>query len=134
MKDPLWVEERDVLALHERLLSLHGGLAGLRDQALLKSALARPRQHLAYANAPDIVHLAAIYTAALVRNHAFLDGNERIGFLAGILFLERNGYRFHASEEAAAQAVIDLASGHLDEHGYAAFLQANTSVTHPPQL
>lgn len=128
------MDERDVLALHERLLSLHGGLAGLRDQALLQSALARPRQHLAYATAPDIVHLAAVYTAALVRNHAFLDGNKRIGFVAGILFLELNGYRFHASEQAAAQAVIDLAAGHLDEHGYSAFLQANTSVTHPPQL
>lgn len=124
MKDPVWIDERDALALHDRLLALHGGAAGLRD-GLLKSAMARPQQHHAYGDSPDIVELAAIYTAGIVRNHPFVDGNKRTGFVAGILFLELNGYRFNASEEAAARAVLELAGGTLDEAGYSAFLRAN---------
>jgi death-on-curing protein len=92
---------------------------------LLKSAVARPQQHHAYGESPDVVDLAAVYTAAIVRNHPFVDGNKRTGFVVGILFLELNGYRFIASEEAAAQAVLALAAGSLDEVGYAGFLRAN---------
>ena len=125
MKEPVWIEERDALALHDRLLALHGGAAGLRDDALLKSALARPQQHHAYGESPDIVDLAAVYTAGIVRNHPFVDGNKRTGFVVGILFLELNGYRFIAREEAAAQAVLELAAGSLNEMGYSAFLRAN---------
>jgi death on curing protein len=124
-KPPVWIDQRDALALHDRLLVLHGGAAGLRDDALLKSALARPQQHLAYADSPDIIDLAAIYTAGIIRNHPFVDGNKRTGFVVGILFLELNGYRLTASEEDAAQAVLELAGGNLDETGYSAFLSAN---------
>jgi len=127
VKEPVWADERDALALHDRLLALHGGAAGLRDDALLKSALARPRQHYAYGESPDIVDMAAVYTVGIVRNHPFVDGNKRTGFVVGILFLELNGYRFVASEEAAAQAVLELAAGNLDETGYGAFLRANVA-------
>ena len=125
MIEPLWLDERDALVLHERLLALHGGAAGLRDAGLLESALARPRQLHAYADAPDAIDLAAAYTAGLVRNHPFIDGNKRTGFVVGVLFLELNGYTFTASEADAAQAVLALAAGALDETGYAAFLRAN---------
>ena len=101
---------------------------GLRDDALLKSALARPQQHFAYAESPDIVDMAAAYTGGIVRNHPFVDGNKRTGFVVGILFLELNGYRFSAREEDAAQAVLKLASGNLDETGYIAFLRAHASL------
>jgi len=123
---PLWIEERDALVLHDRLLALHGGAAGVRDNALLKSALARPQQIDAYADSPDWIDLAAAYTAGIVRNHPFIDGNKRTGFVVGILFLELNGYRFSANEADAAQAVLALAAGTLDEAGYAAFLRANS--------
>ena len=125
MKTPLWIDERDALALHDRLLALHGGAEGLRDDGLLKSALARPQQHFAYAESPDINGMAAAYTAGIVRNHPFVDGNKRTGFVVGILFLELNGYRFTASEEDAANAVLELAAGNLDEAGYSAFLRSN---------
>ena len=118
VKPPVWIDARDALALHGRLLTLHGGATGLRDDALLKSALARPQQHLAYADSPDI--------ADLVRNHPFVDGNKRTGFVVGILFVELNGYRFTASEENAAKAVLELAGGNLDEAGYSVFIRANT--------
>ena len=127
MTEPLWIEEQDALALHDRLLALHGGPAGVRDAALLQSALARPQQVAAYAQTPGIIDMAAAYTAGIVRNHPFIDGNKRTGFVVGVLFLELNGYRFTASEEDAAQAVLGLAAGTLDEQGYAAFLRANAS-------
>lgn len=125
MTQPLWIEERDALALHDRLLALHGGAAGIREDALLKSALARPQQIYAYADSPDLIDLAAAYTVGIVRNHPFIDGNKRTGFVVGILFLELNGYRFSASEADAAQAVLELAANTLDEASYAAFLRAN---------
>ncbi len=124
-KEPLWIEERDALAIHDRLLAIHGGARGLRDRGLLQSALARPRQHHAYADRADIVAMAALYTAGIVGNHPFLDGNKRTGFVVGILFLELQGFDFHASEEDATQAVLDLAAGTLDERAYAAWLRAN---------
>jgi death-on-curing protein len=121
-----WIDECDALALHENLLILHGGSPGLRDGALLKSALARPLQHHAYRPEVDVVELAALYTASVVSSHPFVDGNKRTGFVVGVLFLELNGYRFSASEETAAQAVIDLAARKLNEAQYAAFLRANS--------
>ena len=124
-KEPSWIEERYALAIHDRLLALHGGAAGLRDQGLLKSALARPRQHHAYAGTSDIVELAALYTAGIVGNHPFVDGNKRTGFVIGVLFLELHGFDFRASEEDATQAVMALAAGTLDETSYAAWLRVN---------
>ena len=124
-KEPLWIEERDALAIHDRLLALHGGATGLREQGLLESALARPRQHHTCAGTADIVALAAPYSAGIVRNHPFVDGNKRTGFVIGVLFLELHGYGFKASEEDATQAVMGLAAGTLDELAYTAWLRAN---------
>lgn len=125
------MEVRDTLALHDRLLALHGGALGLRDGTLLKSALARPQQLYAYADIPDIVGMAAAYAAGIVGSHPFIDGSKRTGFVVGILFLELNGYRFTASEEEAAQAVLKLAGGTLGEAGYVAFLRANVKMEQP---
>lgn len=102
MKEPVWIDERDALKIHERLLALHGGASGLREKALLS------------------------YTVGIVGNHPFVDGNKRTGFVIGVLFLELNGYRFTAGEEDATQAIISLAAGLLDEDGFIAFLRANT--------
>jgi death-on-curing protein len=124
-REPLWIKERDVLAIHDRLLALHGGATGLRDRGLLESALARPRQHHAYAGTSDIVEMAALYTAGIVRNHPFVDGNKRTGFVIGVLFLELHGFDFKAGEADATQAVMALASGALDEAAYTAWLREN---------
>lgn len=126
MTDWAWLDERDARTIHERLLLLHGGPAGVRDAHLLQSALARPQQIAAYGDNPDVADLAAAYTAGIVSNHPFVDGNKRVGFVLGILFLELNGMRFTASEEAAAQAVIDLAAGTTDMGGYASFLREHS--------
>lgn len=127
MNEPTWIDDREVIILHERLISLYGGPAGLRDKGLLQSGLGRARQLRAYDEQADIIDLAAACTAGIVRNHAFLDGNKRTGFLVGVLFLELNGFRFAADEGAATRAVIELAAGTLDAGGYAAFLRANAA-------
>jgi death-on-curing protein len=125
VKESAWIDEADAMTLHAKLVGLHGGASGLRDAALLASALARPRQQFAYADEPDLIVMAAAYTAGIIKNHPFVDGNKRVGFVVGVLFLEINGYRFNASEEEAAQAIINLAAGELDEQGYAQFLKQN---------
>ena len=125
MREPVWIDERDALALHDRLLALEGGAAGLRDKGLLESALARPKRLLAYGDRPNIIQMAAAYTAGIVLDHPFIDGNKRTGFVMGVLFLELNGYRFVASEEDAAQAVLSLAAGTMEEGRFAAWMRAN---------
>jgi death-on-curing protein len=124
-KEPLWIEERDALAIHDRLLALHGGATGVRDRDLLESALACPRQHHSCAKISDVVEMAALYTAGIVRNHPFVDGNKRTGFVIGVLFLELHGFDFTASEADATQAVMALAAGTLDEAAYTGWLREN---------
>ena len=128
MSEPVGIEDELVLAIHDRQLVEHGGAEGLRDEALLQSALGRPLNHFAY-ESTDVVELATKYTAGIVKNHRFVDGNKRTGFVVGVLFLELNGYRFTASEEAAAQAVLELAAGTMDERGFCEFLRANSQRT-----
>ncbi len=128
MSDPVWIDEALVLAVHGRLLAIHGGAGGLRDDGLLKSALARPMQLSAYGENVDLVDMAGAYATGVVKNHPFVDGNKRTGFLACVLFLELNGFRFIASEEDAAEAVLALAAGTLDEAGFVAFLRGNVEA------
>lgn len=126
--EPHWLDERDALTLHARLLAEHGGAAGLRDRALLESALARPRQIFTYRTSATLFDLAAAVTAGIVRNHPFVDGNKRTGFVLGILFMEINGSRFHATEEEAANAVMALAAADMTEEEYSALLAASTTT------
>jgi death-on-curing protein len=121
-----WLDESLALAIHEKCLAEHGGATGIRDQALLQSALARAQNLAAYSDAVDAEALAAAYTAGVVKNHPFIDGNKRTGFILGILFLELHGRAFTASEEAATKAALSLAAGEMDETGYAEFLRKNT--------
>jgi death-on-curing protein len=126
VSEPVWIEEHETLSLHDHLLALHGGAPGVRDGGLLKSALARPRQLYAYSDAADVIQMAAAYTAGIIQNHPFIDGNKRTGFVIGILFLELNGYHFTASEEDTARAVLALAGGDFKEADYVQFLCENS--------
>lgn len=126
MTEPVWLADDLPLALHERLVADFGGLAGVRDRGLLESAMARPRQLAAYGS-PNAVELAAAYAVGIVRNHPFIDGNKRVGFMLAYIFLVRNGYRLTASEAAATRAVLDLASGALSEQAFAQWLADNVA-------
>jgi len=126
MKEPYWLTREECLALHDMMLSLYGGIAGLRDENLLESALARPQQLFRYAE-PEMADLAAAYAAGIVKNHPFLDGNERTGFMLGAGFLERNGCEFHATEAEAVVRTLALAAGEMTEAEYAEWLKANST-------
>ena len=125
MKEPAWVTREECLAIHEMMLAQHGGLAGVRDEGLLESALSKPRNLFAYAK-PGLVEMAASYAAGIILNHPFLDGNKRAGFMVAAVFLEVNGYVLTASEESVVENVLALAAGKLTEYGYAAWLTANS--------
>jgi death-on-curing protein len=120
VKVPIFIDARSASAIHGQLLVRHGGASGVPDGKLLESTLARPRQQI---SSPDIIEMAAAYTAGIVKNHPFVDGNKRTGFVVGVLFLELNRFDFTASEAEAAQAVLELAAGTIDETGFALFLR-----------
>ncbi len=127
MNEPRWLLEVAVRIAHETSLALFGGPAGVRDEGLLESALARPRQLFNHGN-PDLCALAAAYVAGIVKNHPFVDGNKRTGFLAGAMFLEINGLKLNASEPDATRMVIQLAAGLASEGNLAEWFRQNTSA------
>ena len=125
MKLPVWVLRETVLTLHEQSLAEFGGVAGIRDEGLLDSALAKPENLFAYGK-PTLFELAASYGFGLVKNHPFVDGNKRVGFIVAVVFLELNGYRFQATEAEAAVRTLALAAGEISEADFAAWLKANS--------
>ena len=128
MTEPVWVERAVVLMLHDESLAQHGGAGGVRDGGLLESALARPQNSHAYGQA-DIAALAAAYAFGIVRNHPFIDGNKRTGFLTAAVFLELNGFRFAAREADVVLKVLSLAAGELSEADFAAWLRESVAAT-----
>lgn len=125
--EPRWVERLVVEAIHLDLIREHGGLRGIRDESLLESALARPRQRDHYEGA-DIVALAAAYGYGIARNHPFNDGNKRVAFVVTAVFLELNGLEFTATEEEVVAAMLSLAAGELAEDALEAWIRDHTRV------
>ena len=124
MKEPVWIHFQAALAIHDALLAEFGGASGIRGESLLESALARPRNLWSYEK-PTIFRLATAYTHGIVKNHPFVDGNKRTGYVIGGIFLERNGQILNASEEEATAAIMDLASSQLTEEGFTLWLRDN---------
>ena len=125
MKEPVWVFREVVLVLHEQSLAQFGGSAGVRDEGLLDSALGRPQYRFAYGK-PTLFDLAASYAFGLVKNHPFIDGNKRTGFIVAVTFLELNGLRFGASEVDATVRTLALAAGEMSETAHSAWLKSNS--------
>jgi death-on-curing protein len=113
------------MILHEQSLAQFGGAPGVRDERLLDSALGKPPNLFAYGK-PSLFDLAASYAFGLVKNHPFIDGNKRVGFVVAVLFLELNGYKFHATEVDAAMRTLALAAGEMKEAAYSEWLKANS--------
>ncbi|MBO5589436.1 MAG: type II toxin-antitoxin system death-on-curing family toxin [Anaerovibrio sp.] len=119
-----WIIPRLVYVVHEEQLAEHGGTSGVRDQGLLESALARPQNIEAYGNPkPNIFDLAAAYAYGIIKNHPFIDGNKRTGFLLAYIFLRLNGYELNAPEAEAVLAVYSLASGEWIEKDFSRWLE-----------
>jgi len=125
VKAPILLDCEDCLAIQEMMLSQHGGLAGVRDAGLLDSALSKPLRLFDY-RSPSLCELAAGYAAGIIRNHPFLDGNKRTGFMLAATFLEVNGVELTATEESVVEATLALASGKLEQAAYAAWLSRNS--------
>ena len=114
-------------AVHLDQIREHGGLAGLRDENALESALARPRQKWHYEQIIDLPALAAAYGYGLCRNHLYRDGNKRVAFVVMVVFLELNGLRFVASDPEVVTVMVQLAGGRLAEDQLADWLRRHTT-------
>ena len=125
MTGPEWLSKALVLAIHDEQLAEHGGGTGVRDDGLLESALARPRNRLAYDTAADLASLAAAYAFGLARNHPFVDGNKRTAFVAAEVFLDLNGMVLAAGDEDCVLTMLRLAAGEIEEEAFADWLRAN---------
>ncbi len=112
--EPLWLDARDALAIHERQIAEHGGVSGVRDASLLESALARPVNQWHY-GVDDLAVLAAAYAFGIARNHPFADGNKRTTWVSARLFLALNGQTLKFFPQHAIDTVLALAAGELSE-------------------
>jgi death-on-curing protein len=121
---PLWLDLEAILVLHDEQLAEHGGAPGLRDGGLLESACARPRNAWGYGQR-DLFVLAGLYVAGIMRNHPFVDGNKRAGFLAAYAFLYVNGLELHADEGEVVVHCLALAADEIDENEFADWLRDN---------
>ena len=121
----VWIERPLALAIHDRQLAEHGGSGGVRDEALLDSALARPQQLYAYGNPPpDLADLAASLAFGLARKHPFVDGNKRTAHVCYRVFIALNDGELAATDEEKYIAMLGLAEGSVDEAEFAAWLRA----------
>lgn len=121
-----WISEDDALAIHADLINDYGGAHGVRDFALLQSALAKPKNLYYYSELPSLNELAASYTYGIVKNHPFIDGNKRVGFAVCTLFLETNGFLLETTPKQAADIILALAAGEIGEVELVNFLDNNT--------
>jgi death-on-curing protein len=123
----VWLSRPLILAIHDEQLAEHGGAVGLRDEGLLDSALARPLNRAGYGK-PDIAELAAIYAVAIARNHPFIDGNKRTAYVALETFLRLNGCLFPVSDAEAVVAMLEMASGDMEDDEFTAWVRLHTKV------
>ena len=112
-------------AIQTDMLITHGGMPGLRDENLLESTLARPKQRLLYEPTADLAALAAVYGHGLARNHPYNDGNKRVAFVAMAVFLGLNGLEFTASESDVVTTMVALASGKIEVEALADWVRLN---------
>lgn len=123
--DPRWLTRFVVERIHERQLQEHGGEAGLRDDSLVESAQARPKNAYVYRDTADLCTLAAEYTFGISRNHPFVDGNKRTAFLAAYVFLELNGLVVSADETAVFAVVTAISAGDIDAEEFGRWLRGH---------
>jgi death-on-curing protein len=123
MSEPIWLHRFALELLHSESIAEHGGADGLRDAGLFESALARPMNLHAYEGVTDPARLAASYAFGLAKNHAFVDGNKRIAFIAAAMFLRLNGMRLVADQAEATLVTLSIASGAFSEDELAAWIR-----------
>lgn len=128
MTEPVWLLKSAVIAVHSMMIARFGGTAGMRDEGLLDSALVRPVNIYQYDSDANVAAMAAAYAAGIIRNHPFLDGNKRTGFMAAYVFLDLNGATLRADEISATAMTLSLAASDIDEQDYALWLEQNIAA------
>ena len=114
MPGPAFLTLAEVLEIHRDQVERYGGTVGIRDLALLQSALAMPAATFSgkFLHA-DLPEMASAYLFHIVRDHPFIDGNKRTGTVAALVFLLLNGFNFKAPEMDLVKAVVAVASGKM---------------------
>lgn len=128
MSDPIWMEAADAVVAHDLELAAHGGSAGIRDEGLLESAMARAKNIFADAESTlSLAVLAAAYAYGISSNHPFVDGNKRTALLVSFAFLDVNGLEVVASQEDAFLTILGLAAGEIGEEQLTQWFERNTA-------
>ena len=123
-QEPLWITYEQAIAIHSRQLRRFGGAPGLRDEGMLRSALERPINKWRYEQA-SLDELAAAYAFGLAKNHAFVDGNKRIAFMAMMVFLHKNGVVFYPDPAQSTAIILSLAAGEVSEQSLTRWIRDN---------
>jgi death-on-curing protein len=128
--EPIWIQQRMVIAAHEESLAEHGGPSGIRDLGLLESALARPKNLFVYSETePSLQRMAAAYAFGITSNHPFVDGNKRTALIASMAFLKLNGLQVTADKADRYLTFYGLAAGTISEDELAEWFMRHTVAT-----
>ena len=127
MSEPVWIKKAALLQVHSLVLAEYGGLEGIRDEGLLDSALARPKNLYAYEGIKDIWRLGVSYAVGILRNHPFSDGNKRVAFVALNIFLNLNGLRLKVDPLEAGDTFFAAAAGEINEEDLGSWVLKHTS-------
>ncbi len=124
-REPTWLEQAAIIALHDRSLALHSGPSGIRDIGLLDLALQRPLNRFQYEGETDLAVLAATYAVGIASDHPLIDGNKRAAYQALILFLALNRSPLVADKVEAIETMLRVAAGEIDIDALANWVRAN---------
>jgi len=114
----------DVLKnVHQRLIESYGGLPGVRDENALESAIARPKNLVAYMGEESLAKLGAALAWTIIRSHPFSDGNKRAGYAALVIFLDINGHRPTCSEVEETAMILSAAASEITEDEFTAWVE-----------
>ncbi|PSB00531.1 type II toxin-antitoxin system death-on-curing family toxin [Merismopedia glauca] len=125
MADIIWIDRLMTISIHDDQIAAHGGAYGILNQAMLESALARPRNLYVYEEV-DLFQLAAAYAYGLAKNHGFVDGNKRTAFLVTFAFLKVNGWHLYVAEPEVVLTMQNLAAGVISETELAQWLRSHS--------
>ena len=127
MKDPLFLRLHEIIEIHSDQIVRYGGSNGIRDIGLLQSAVAMPMSSFGgqFLHS-DLFEMAAAYLYHLVKNHAFVDGNKRVGTVAALVFLDLNGIEVDAEETEFERLVLDVVENKSSKGTVADFFRRNS--------
>src|SRR5580658_710935 len=114
----------ELLEIHSHMITLFGGLRGIRDKTLLQSAIEMPKSTMFGEDLyPTIYDKAAAYLFCIIKNHPFNDANKRTGCTTAYLFLQANNISIRFSDEDYEDLAVGVASGQISKEAATWFLE-----------